>query len=383
MPKTRIVIGGDIVPTRSNFDMFMNGPVTALADNGILGLLHHSDYNIFNLEAPLTDTEKPILKYGPCLRAPTKTVNGLRELHISLLTLANNHILDQGEQGLIETKKILARYEINTVGAGNSLSDAMVPFVICHNGRNIGIYACAEHEFSIASAHTMGANPFDPLECFDHIMALKQKCDYVIVLYHGGKEHYRYPSPFLQKVCRKMLSKGADLVICQHSHCIGSYERYDKGMVIYGQGNFLFDDSASDFWKTGLLILVNMEKTVDVQFIPIIKHGSSVRLASEAEKQDIMNQFESRSQEILNGEFIQTNYEKYTKENIYSYLYGFSAWSTLHQKVDNRIFKRRGIKESYSQHSKMRLINYLECEAHRELILAGLKSQKINDYSMQ
>ena len=44
-------------------------------------------------------------------------------------------------------------------------------------------------------------------------MELKKQCDYVIVLYHGGKEHYRYPSPYLQKVCRKIVDKGADIVV--------------------------------------------------------------------------------------------------------------------------------------------------------------------------
>ena len=67
----------------------------------------------------------------------------------------------------------------------------------------IGIYACAENEFTIATDTTAGANPFDPFESLDHIQNLKRSCDYVIVLYHGGKEHYRYPSPYLQKFVGK------------------------------------------------------------------------------------------------------------------------------------------------------------------------------------
>lgn len=80
---------------------------------------------------------------------------------------------------------------------------------------------CTENEFSSATMHSAGANPFDVLESFDDVQALKEHCDYVVVLYHGGKEFYRYPSPMLQRYCRKFIEKGASLVLCQHSHCIG------------------------------------------------------------------------------------------------------------------------------------------------------------------
>src|SRR5690606_29065463 len=117
----------------------------------------------------------------------------------------------------------------------------------------IGFYVCAEHEFSIASVDSPGANPFDPLESLDHIADLKNECDYVVVLYHGGKEHYRYPSPYLQKVCRKMADKGANLVICQHSHCIGCFEVYKDSTLVYGQGNFIFNKHDNEYWKTSIL----------------------------------------------------------------------------------------------------------------------------------
>src|SRR5699024_1436352 len=107
-----------------------------------------------------------------------------------------------------------------------------------------------------------GANPFDPLESFDHIQELKSKCDYVIVLYHGGKERYRYPSPYLQKVCRKFAQKGADLIVCQHSHCIGAYEEFEGSTIIYGQGNFIFNTLNNEFWNTSLLIKVEITNEI-------------------------------------------------------------------------------------------------------------------------
>ncbi|MFW6015997.1 MAG: hypothetical protein ACOCRK_06130 [bacterium] len=60
-----------------------------------------------------------------------------------------------------------------------------------------GIYTCADHEFTIATCNSPEENPFDSIESVDHIKDLKKRCDYLIVLYHEGKEHYRYPSPYL------------------------------------------------------------------------------------------------------------------------------------------------------------------------------------------
>lgn len=139
-------------------------------------------------------------------------------------------------------------------------------------GFKIGIYACAEHEFTIATEDKPGANPFEPLDSLDHISYLKTKSDYTIILYHGGKEHYRYPSPYLRKVCKRMVEKGADLVIAQHSHCIGCYEEYNGATIVYGQGNFIFDMSDSECWQTSLIVRVGLEnKGAYVDYIPIIK----------------------------------------------------------------------------------------------------------------
>ena len=237
----QIIIGADLVPTSSNSGLFSSGKVEELVDASLMKILNESDYRIFNLEVPLSDVERPIVKCGPNLIAPSATIAGFKALHVDLLTLANNHILDQGEKGLSSTLQALSQHNIEYVGAGMDSEQAAQPFIFSFSEKKIGVYACAEHEFSIATVLTAGANPFDPLWSFDHVSSLKEKCDYVIILYHGGKEHYRYPSPGLQKVCRRFIDKGADLVVCQHSHCIGCEEKYNNGTIVYGQGNFLFD----------------------------------------------------------------------------------------------------------------------------------------------
>ena len=239
--KYKMIIGGDLVPTKSNEEIFINGNIEKIVDDKILKILEEANYRVFNLETPLTDSNHPISKEGPALKAKKETINGIKRINPDLITIANNHILDYGQEGLQDTIEELRKNNISYVGAGNNLEEASKGFIIENNGFKIGIYGCSEHEYTIATKTEGGANPFDPLESLDQIENLRKNTNYVIVLYHGGKEFYRYPTPYLQKVCRKIIDKGADLVLCQHSHCIGTYEDYKNGKIVYGQGNFLFD----------------------------------------------------------------------------------------------------------------------------------------------
>lgn len=368
-----LIIGGDLVPTKSNLDIFNNGDVTSLLGDKLLSLWQAAEDRIFNLETPLTDIESPIDKCGPNLIAPTKSVNGIKALNPTLLTLANNHILDQGIQGLKSTESVLTKNEIPYVGIGNNLSLSNRPYLFKKNNCTIGIYACAEHEFSIATENSPGANPFDPLESLDHIVDLKLLCDYVIVLYHGGKEHYRYPSPYLQKVCRKMVKKGADLIVCQHSHCIGCFEKYRGSTIIYGQGNFIFDKSDNELWKTSILIKVTLNAGLTIEYIPIVKAGNVVRLATGEIAEDIIEAFRQRSDEILKEDFIEQQYLKFAEECIPLYLRRFSGFGKWMSRLDRRLLNGVLLKRSYSKTDYLAIRNYIECEAHRELALVGLR----------
>jgi len=371
-----LLIGADLVPTKSNIDVFSEGHVANLLGERLFTLWDSADIRIFNLEVPLCDDEDPIKKNGPNFIAPTSTIVGIKALKPSLVALANNHILDQGVQGLKSTIEILQQNDIPFVGAGFNINEASKPYIIENNNVKIGIYACAEHEFSIASDNSPGANPFDTLESLDHIINLKKVCNYVIVLYHGGKEHYPYPSPYLQKVCRKIIQKGADIVICQHSHCIGCYEEFEGSTIIYGQGNFIFDHSESDFWKTSLLIKVDIKdinKELKVSYVPIIKNGNVIRLAEDIEAKEILKDFQIRSEEILKPGFVEKKYTEFALNNYLFYIKKFAGMGRLLSRVDKIFLNNLLVKYKYSNKQLLAIQNYIECEAHRELILTELR----------
>src|SRR5699024_1273182 len=163
-----IILGGDLVPTEVNVDLFSTGNVKKLLGEQLLEIWNKVIYRIFNLEAPLIETESHIIKNELALSATINVIKGITQLNPELVTLANNHILDHGEMGLNSTLNVLVDNKIKYIGAGTNLSEASKPYIIKKNGISIGFYTCAEHEFSIATDKEAGANPFDPLETLDH-----------------------------------------------------------------------------------------------------------------------------------------------------------------------------------------------------------------------
>lgn len=365
----KLLIGADLVPTKSNEELFARAEAKNLVGEALLELLNSADYRIFNLEVPLTDRKEPISKQGPNLIASTKCIHGYQALGTDLLTLANNHIMDQGIQGLKSTVDMLDRVGIAHVGTGGNVVAAAQPHFFSFAGKRVGVYACAEHEFSIATPDSPGANPFDPLWSFDHVEALKERVDYVIVLYHGGKEHYRYPSPNLQRVCRRFVDKGANLVICQHSHCIGCEEKYETGTIVYGQGNFLFDYEESVFWQTSLLVAVDSD--FSVTYVPLEKKSNAVRLADSEVEREIMKAFQARSEEIKEARFVAERYSAFAVENLLYYERALHGRRTLIERILNKTtggrYERWMLDRRYSPAVLIRILNYLECEAHNEL----------------
>lgn len=361
----KMIIGADLVPRKTNYDLFEEGNVTELVGTELEKELFDADFRIFNLETPVCTKTDPIYKCGANFITPPKTLNGVKALKPSLLTLANNHIMDQGEQGLFETLENLKKNDIEYIGVGKNLDEAKKPCIIETEDKKIGIYSCAEHEFSIVTNLKAGANPFDLLESFDHVAQLKAECDFVVVLFHGGKEHYRYPSVKLQKICRKIVEKGADLVVCQHSHCIGCKEEYNGSLIIYGQGNFHFDHSDMESTFTSLVIEASFDKKMHVRYIPIKKEGNVIRIADEMTAKEIMNDFEQRSEEIKLPGFIEKKYREFSVEWNKWYRFMFAGGEKIHSYEDF-------IKIEYDLNTLLAIKNYCECEAHAELFETGI-----------
>lgn len=185
-----------------------------------------------------------------------------------VVNLANNHIRDYGSQGVLDTIQVLEEHGIPYLGAGKDMENSNRSLILEKKSHKIGLYSCTEHEFSIAGENSAGAHPVEEGEDILALQELKRQTDYVILLYHGGVEFYPYPTPEMQKRLRRYVRAGADLVVCQHSHCIGCTETYQNGVLVYGQGNFLFGERPEveaniqdlNAWESGMAVCADIEE---------------------------------------------------------------------------------------------------------------------------
>ena len=234
-----------------------------LLTDGIKELYKATDINIVNLESPVNkngDSYK-IIKHGPHLQTTEKIFDYLHELNITVVTLANNHLLDYGVQGIETTLEECKKNNILSAGAGINLNEAGKHIIIEKNNIKIAVVNFCEHEWSIATDETAGANPLDIIENLKQIQQAKATANFVLVIIHGGHEFYNLPSPRMIKQYRFFAENGADAVIGHHTHCVSGYEIHNNVPIFYGLGNMLFTKQNEEpGWFTGLTVQLMLEK---------------------------------------------------------------------------------------------------------------------------
>lgn len=374
----KIIIGSDICPTSSNIDYFTEGKIEKIVDKQILDIINKSDYRIYNFECSIGDENKldKLVKCGPNLIAPFECINGLKQLNPSLILLANNHILDYGEEGMNNVINLLNKDSIAYTGIIPNAKEPLEKLIIEKENLKIGIYNLCENEFTVATNSEKGANGFQGLKNYNEIKELKKQCDYVLVVYHAGKEFYRYPSPQLQEICHNFVNYGADFVVTQHSHCIGCEEKYNGKSILYGQGNFIFDSADDEFWNSEILLQLDITKNkLEVNYDFIRKNKGQLQIDNSGK---LRKEFEKRSIQIQNENFVESEYKKFALDSLNHYLFVIHR-ITFINRVFNKLFRKKFYRKLYSNDDKLALLNFIECEAHRELLIKGLKEDIKNN----
>lgn len=339
--------------------------------------------NIVNLECPVNnDGEKnKIVKHGPHLQTNEQIFNLLKKLNIAAVTLANNHILDYGTQGLESTLQACSKNNIATVGVGKNLKDAGSHLIIKQNGYRIAVVNFCENEWSTATDETAGANPLDIIENLTQIKKAKKEADFVIVIIHGGNEYYNLPSPRMVKQYRFFAENGADAVIGHHTHCISGYEVHNNVPVFYGLGNMLFTKKSDQpGWFTGLSVQLILQKDQPVQFklIPTgqKKESFQLTLLQGNERQQALNEIDQYSAIISDKNKLKAEWNKLIIKRTAQYLHTFSAINAIPGKYIRSGLKRMGfVNASLSKKYLTGVINYISCEAHLDVAAEVLRSK--------
>lgn len=207
-------------------------------------LFEKSDLVIGNLESPLLHNGHSI--QGKCtLRGNPGWAEVIKRAGISVLSLANNHIMDYGEDGLRSTINSLDQARLGFVGAGRNREEAYSPAFVDVAGKRISILARTSvivSSPSYARESQPGVAFLDTEETIARIRYCSQRSDIVILIMHWGLEEYSYPSPTQRLLARNFVYSGVDILLGHHPHILQSVEHVGKGMVCYSLGNFLFDE---------------------------------------------------------------------------------------------------------------------------------------------
>ncbi len=232
-----MILVGDFVPQS-----------LSVADPGFRGRV------LCNLEAPvLGDGKYPkSVKSGPHIfnSALPEFCRGW------VFTLANNHMMDYGASGLGATKAALAECGAQSCGAGANLAEARFPLIIDEGGVRVAIIACCEPQFGDAQTDVAGVAVAGGWVVSEIIRLRRENlCEHVVVSCHAGLEFSPWPSPEIRELYRSYIDAGASIVHGHHAHIPQGYEKYKRGFIAYGLGNFVADPSDWSWLKWSSLSL--------------------------------------------------------------------------------------------------------------------------------
>lgn len=375
-----LFFAGDFCPIGRNESEFTKGHFKSI--DSIKNIIDEADYSIVNLEAPLTTSDNRINKSGPNIKALPKTIEALKYLDINLVTLANNHILDYGQEGIFDTLKICADSDIETIGAGKDINEAKKSKNIILKDKRIGILNFAENEFCAAAKNSAGANPVNDIANYYDIIEAKKNNDFVIVIAHGGREHYQLPTPKQRQRFRFYADSGADLIIGHHTHCFSGYEIYNDTPIFYSLGNFIFDYKKKyqkGKWTEGYAVSVKLSDTINFEIIPF-KQGRtedvSLQLMDEKEKKIFFEKITQLNEIITDDYKFSQEWDNYLTTQSLNYL----TMLTVQNKYIRAAVNKKLLPniKTHSKEHLLLLLNLLRCETHNE-IMSGVLSKELEN----
>jgi len=361
----KILVAGDYRPDNRVTDLFNNKDFETIFGE-VKQKTDLADYSIFNLESPVVVGEaKPIAKCGPNLRCDENGIEAIKWAGFDCATLANNHFRDYGDEGVENTINILNKYGIEYFGGGINLEEASKTFYKTIDGQILAIINCCEHEFSIASDKCAGSNPLNPIQQYYAIREAKTKADYVIVIVHGGHEHWQLPSPRMKETYRFFVDAGADVVVNHHQHCYSGYEVYNGKPIFYGLGNFFYYSSTSNqLWEEGFMVMISIDAEISFEIIPYKQNAENCCVCLLPNHQ-FDTKLEELNEIIKDDTRLKEETDKYYSRS--NKLIG-SFFEPIN--VFARKLQLKGFFPSLLQNKQKLFINdYINCESHRDKVL--------------
>lgn len=231
-----------------------------------------SNLVVANLECPATKIRQPVYKKY-IFRGEPEWLSALKRHGITHLNLANNHSIDQGRAGLVDTKKNIEAAGMVPVGVGDDMWQAAQPVLLASSPRNV--YLLTSLQMPLENFSYLPEKPSVSNEDMDSLIVRVRKLRqdepqcFVIVSIHWGGEHTLKPSPQQRRQARQLIDAGADALICHHTHTLQTIEHYQGKPIYYSIGNFIFDQAKPVNTRACMVKLTITKESSHAETIPV------------------------------------------------------------------------------------------------------------------
>lgn len=292
---------GDI-SLADNFDIM---PYYDSRGEGVFGILStevvdrmkSSDIMVANNEFAVTNSDNKISKLYN-FKAMPERLNIYKEMGVDLVSTANNHVYDYGEEGLLDTIRYLDEYNIPNVGAGKNINEAKEAYYFIAGGYKFSFISATRAEKYVVTPNAEENKPgvfwcYDPALLIETIKEEKEKSDFVIVLIHWGKEDSHLLEDVQKETGKMYIDAGADLIIGAHAHVLQGFEFYNNKLIAYNLGDFIFNRETKD---TGI-VSINISNMGDIEyeFVPCVQDNYKTSILTGNEKLRVINDMRSYS----------------------------------------------------------------------------------------
>jgi poly-gamma-glutamate synthesis protein (capsule biosynthesis protein) len=367
----KIFASGDVVNFKAKEDF---------VDNKLIEVIQNADISICNFEAPIKyEDMKPIKKAGPHLYQSKESIEYLKKVGFDMVSMANNHIYDYGQEALEKTVQELEKYDISFVGAGVSFESAYKPKIIERNGIKIAFLAACENEFGcLYEEENRGGYAWifhEKIE--DNIRQLKNEVDNIIFIVHAGVEDIAFPIKEWRDRYKRLCDVGVDVIIGHHPHVPQGYEKYNNSQIFYSLGNFYFDtasfeNSSDDSYS----VVLEFEKhgLKDFEIIYHKKIDDQTSLVSKDEVSfsfDILNSYIENGYDELNNAICIELFYKYYYSYYESALGVLSENATILQTL-KFLIKKFFLKNRNTDEKNLMLLHNIRIDSHRFVVQRAL-----------
>ena len=267
-----VVFTGDILLDRGVRRVIEQHGVNHLFSDGIDSVFHAAQVVVGNLECPATKIHAPVFKRF-IFRAEPEWLDTLCQHGITHLNLANNHAIDQGREGLIDTKNNIMAAGMVPIGAGENMQEAAEPVLLASEPRKVwlvpSLRLALENYAYLTDKPCVSQEPMDSLLSRVYHLRQQDSTAVIIVSLHWGAEHKLEPVPRQKHDAHMLCLAGADVLVCHHTHTLQTIEDFRGHKIYYSIGNFIFDQNKPLNSEACMVRLIVTADSLEVETIPV------------------------------------------------------------------------------------------------------------------